>query len=139
MVKLKSLNLLEKKRKMELHKTLGEIALILEEVLKLNDTISRIEELIFEEEQREEQKELSGRYLRNSRELRHKLYERLNISKNRARFLDEQIQSHNSELANIKLKLKRLESKQKTEKKLLQEEKQKRIEIAEARGKVKKT
>jgi len=138
MVKLKSLNLLEKKRKMELHKTLGEIALILEEVLKLNETISRIEELIFEEEKREEQKDLSGRYLRNSRELRHKLYERLNISKNRAKFLDEQIQSQNSELANIKLKLKRLESRQKTEKKLIEEEKQKRIEISEARGKVKR-
>lgn len=123
---------------MELHKTLGEIALILEEVLKLNETISRIEELIFEEEKREEQKDLSGRYLRNSRELRHKLYERLNISKNRAKFLDEQIQSQNSELANIKLKLKRLESRQKTEKKLIEEEKQKRIEISEARGKVKR-
>ena len=87
MKKLKALNLLEKKRKIEFFNIMGDLNLLHSEVGKLSETITKIETLIEEEEQKENKSDISARYLRNSRNIKHKLYEKLNLSKNRSKFI----------------------------------------------------
>ncbi len=138
MKKLKALNLLEKKRKIEFFNIMGDLNLLHSEVGKLSETITKIETLIEEEEQKENKSDISARYLRNSRNIKHKLYEKLNLSKNRSKFIEEQIEQQNKNLAEIKMKLNKLENNIKKQQKIEEENKLRYLEVIENRQNFKK-
>ena len=138
MKKLKALNLLEKKRKIEFFNIMGDLNLLHSEVGKLSETITKIETLIEEEEQKENKSDISARYLRNSRNIKHKLYEKLNLSKNRSKFIEEQIEQQNKNLAEVKMKLNKLENNIKKQKKIEEENKLRYLEVIENRQNFKK-
>tara|TARA_B100001250_G_C19523546_1_gene667046 strand:- start:68 stop:469 length:402 start_codon:yes stop_codon:yes gene_type:complete len=133
MKKLKALNLLEKKRKIEFFNIMGDLNLLHSEVGKLSETITKIEILIEEEEQKENKSDISARYLRNSRNIKHKLYEKLNLSKNRSKFIEEQIEQQNKNLAEVKMKLNKLENNIKKQQKIEEENKLRYLEVIENR------
>ena len=133
MKKLKALNLLEKKRKIEFFNIMGDLNLLHSEVGKLSETITKIETLIEEEEQKENKSDISARYLRNSRNIKHKLYEKLNLSKNRSKFIEEQIEQQNKNLAEVKMKLNKLENNIKKQQKIEEENKLRYLEVIENR------
>ena len=138
MKKLKALNLLEKKRKIEFFNIMGDLNLLHSEVGKLSETIRKIEILIKEEEQKENKNNISARYLRNSRNIKHKLYEKLNLSKNRSKFIEEQIEQQNKNLAEVKMKLNEIENNIKNKKKSEEENKLRYLEVIENRQNFKK-
>ena len=138
MKKLKALNLLEKKRKIEFFNIMGDLNLLHSEVGKLSETITKIETLIEEEEQKENKSDISARYLRNSRNIKHKLYEKLNLSKNRSKFIEEQIEQQNKNLAEVKMKLNKLENNVKKQQKIEEENKLRYLEVIENRQNFKK-
>ena len=138
MKKLKALNLLEKKRKIEFFNIMGDLNLLHSEVGKLSETITKIETLIEEEEQKENKSDISARYLRNSRNIKHKLYEKLNLSKNRSKFIEEQIEQQNKNLAEVKMKLNKLENSIKKQQKIEEENKLRYLEVIENRQNFKK-
>ncbi|MAI07122.1 MAG: hypothetical protein CBC47_08345 [Alphaproteobacteria bacterium TMED87] len=138
MKKLKALNLLEKKRKIEFFNIMGDLNLLHSEVGKLSETITKIETLIEEEEQKENKSDISARYLRNSRNIKHKLYEKLNLSKNRSKFIEEQIEQQNKNLAEVKMKLNKLENNIKKQQKIEEENKLRYLEVIENRQNFKK-
>tara|TARA_B100001094_G_C18155035_1_gene785917 strand:- start:123 stop:545 length:423 start_codon:yes stop_codon:yes gene_type:complete len=133
MNKLKALRLLEKKRKLEFYDVMSDLNLLYTEASKLSETIQRIEQLIQEEEQKENKKDLSVRYLRNSRNIKHKLYEKLSLSKNRSKFIEDQIENQNDNLASIKLKLNKLENSKKNEEMKETQLKENYLEVVENR------
>ena len=138
MKKLKALNLLEKKRKIEFFNIMGDLNLLHSEVGKLSETIRKIEILIKEEEQKENKSNLSARYLRNSRNIKHKLYEKLNLSKNRSKFIEEQIEQQNKNLAEVKMKLNEIENNIKKQQIIEEEKKLRYLEVIENRQNFKK-
>ena len=138
MKKLKALNLLEKKRKIEFFNIMGDLNLLHSEVGKLSETIRKIEILIKEEEQKENKNNISARYLRNSRNIKHKLYEKLNLSKNRSKFIEEQIEQQNKNLAEVKMKLNEIENNIKKQQKIEEENKLRYLEVIENRQNFKK-
>ena len=138
MKKLKALRLLEKKRKLEFFNIMGDLNLLHSEVGKLQETIEKIETLIKEEEQKELKSDLSARYLRNSRNIKHKLYEKLSLSKNRSKFIGEQIEVQNKNLAEVKMKLNKLENNIKSQKIIEDEDKLRYLEVIENRQNIKK-
>ena len=133
MNKLKALRLLEKKRKLEFYDVMSDLNLLYTEASKLSETIQRIEQLIQEEEQKENKKDLSVRYLRNSRNIKHKLYEKLSLSKNRSKFIEDQIENQNDNLSSIKLKLNKLENSKKNEEMKETQLKENYLEVVENR------
>jgi hypothetical protein len=133
MNKLKALRLLEKKRKLEFYDVMSDLNLLYTEASKLSETIQRIEQLIQEEEQKENKKDLSVRYLRNSKNIKHKLYEKLSLSKNRSKFIEDQIENQNDNLASIKLKLNKLENSKKNEEMKETQLKENYLEVVENR------
>lgn len=133
MNKLKALRLLEKKRKLEFYDVMSDLNLLYTEASKLSETIQKIEQLIQEEEQKENKKNLSVRYLRNSRNIKHKLYEKLSLSKNRSKFIEDQIENQNGNLASIKLKLNKLENSKKNEEMKETQLKENYLEVVENR------
>ena len=138
MKKLKALNLLEKKRKIEFFNIMGDLNLLHSEVGKLSETITKIETLIEEEEQKENKSDISARYLRNSRNIKHKLYEKLNLSKNRSKFIEEQIEQQNKNLAEVKMKLNEIENNIKKQQIIEEEKKLRYLEVIENRQNFKK-
>jgi len=138
MKKLKALNLLEKKRKIEFFNIMGDLNLLHSEVGKLSETIRKIEILIKEEEQKENKNNISARYLRNSRNIKHKLYEKLNLSKNRSKFIEEQIEQQNKNLAEVKMKLNEIENNIKKQQIIEEEKKLRYLEVIENRQNFKK-
>ena len=117
---------------------MGDLNLLHSEVGKLSETITKIEILIEEEEQKENKSDISARYLRNSRNIKHKLYEKLNLSKNRSKFIEEQIEQQNKNLAEVKMKLNKLENNIKKQQKIEEENKLRYLEVIENRQNFKK-
>ena len=75
--------------------------------------------------------------MRGTRELKQKLYERLNISNNRYNFLQEQVAEQSKELALMQLSMKQLVEYRDSEKLKAIQEKEMKLEIAESRRNLK--
>jgi hypothetical protein len=133
MSKHKTISLLVKKKKIEFQKAMDSFNLASDELDKIKSTIKKLQELIDGAVDSENQPNLSSRYLRGSRELKQKLYERLDVSKNRYKFLEEQVSEQSKELALMQLSMKQLVELMGSEKQKFIQEKETKLEIAESR------
>ncbi|MBP02665.1 MAG: hypothetical protein CMM25_07635 [Rhodospirillaceae bacterium] len=137
MSKYKTITLLVKKKKVEFQKAMDSYNLASDELEKINLTIEKLKELISGAAESENQPSLPSRYLRGTRELKQKLYERLNISNNRYNFLQEQVAEQSKELALMQLSMKQLVEYRDSEKLKAIQEKEMKLEIAESRRNLK--